>query len=92
MTYTFSSFDTASKQFVLEGHHWIQSIIAFSNLYFLKIRVVRQSQTITLWSSSPEAKYLPHGETEIALTQVSWNLNSSEIWVGKGLRSFGDGN
>lgn len=40
-------------------------------------------------SSSPEAKYWPHGETEIERTHVVWNLYSIETEVGNGLRSEG---
>jgi hypothetical protein len=65
---TSSSFEALKMQLVLLGHHSTQSIIAFSSLYFLKILVVKTSQIIKLWSSSPDAKYLPQYETEIDLT------------------------
>lgn len=74
-----------------EGHHSTQSVTAFSNLYLRKILVDVTSQTIKLWSSSPEARYLPQGETEIDRTHVLWKLKSIEIYVGNGFKSFGEG-
>ena len=79
-------------QLVLLGLHSTQSMTLCSNLYFRKILEDLISQTITLWSSSPEAKNLPHVEIDTDLTQVVWNVKSIEIFTGNGFRSFGEGN
>ena len=89
--YTNSSLQAAKMQCYLLGDHSTQSTTLFSNLYFLRILALLTSHTIRLWSSSPDARYLPQGETEIDLTQLLWKENSTLSLIGKGFKSFGDG-
>lgn len=78
-------------QLVLLGLHSTQSMILCSSLYFLRILDELISQTTRLESSSPEARNRPSGDIDTDLTQVVWNLKSTDIFTGNGLRSFGDG-
>jgi len=66
-------------------------MILLSSLYFLMILAVSTCHTIKFPSSSPDAKYCPHGDTEMERTHEVWNLYSMETAVGKGFRSEGCG-